>query len=702
MRIRSKLGLFILSVLLAIGCRRPLSPATTNLPPETWITAAPQDTITARDENGNILPPEPGTIPFRFHAYWSGSDQDGTVAGFYWAVVETAGVSGLAPPPLPGPRAQDYHYTTARDSTFIFNVFEGTNNRQHGLYLYAVDDKGKPDPTPARVIFDALDLFPPVPVIEAECGVKNPVSGSRATGYIFHANEAWDGVSAMPVPRETTIALCDTFVRGRPTSTVVPMGSRVHIQWHSEIRVANNPAVGYKYKIGESNEVEFVQVPASVTSTEYNTTDDNRLGPGLKIFTLRAIDQAGGARTSPETTRRFYMNMIPDTWFAGPDPAAAGNPFFYTTVTYANGQVKDRYRQVGTGTTANWTTAFPGSYLGDDSLKKLPGVRAARKTFFEIYSEYNFTNPALPAHRVYVRGEGDTIHMNSKVLLFAGGFDPDSPYDPRITLDYRADTTKPYLIQKGRSPVETEGPPNGSPSGLRFHIPIRFDSTGAISPSVQSQVFPLSEPTQVGEYHIGAYQAMQQAGRAYAILRSVDGDGRLDDRIADPVAFVDSIERGQIGPGMPRYALRDKVLTFYVDRAPYLLPGFEPYPGEDVHGRSIPLRLDLVADDDPYRNSQRDPGGVTPESLPRVLRFSVFLRGRRAGSVPPRDTIYAPDNLKRRTGVEGIRSIEIPSYMEGPQIAVEIEICDCEECEAAPGTGRCRRIPATVVNLVAP
>src|SRR5262245_37416606 len=121
MRFRTSLGLFLLALSLGVGCRKPAAPDLTNLAPETWITAAPQDTITIRDPNGNAIPADPGTIPFRYHLYWAGSDQDGMVTGFYWAVVETAGVPGLPLPPLPGPKSQDYHFTTKTDSTFIFN-----------------------------------------------------------------------------------------------------------------------------------------------------------------------------------------------------------------------------------------------------------------------------------------------------------------------------------------------------------------------------------------------------------------------------------------------------------------------------------------------------------------------------------------------------------------------------------------------------
>jgi hypothetical protein len=701
MRFRAGLVFVFLAVWLGLGCRKPTTPTVdSNVPPETWITAAPQDTLTTRDENGTLIPPQPGTIPFRYHLYWSGSDQDGAVAGFYWAVTETVGsVSGLPVPPLPGPKPRDYHYTTKRDSTFIFSVFEETNGRQHAFYIYAVDEKGKPDPTPARLIFNSLDRFPPIPIIDPE---------SNATGRIFRPNDTWNGTGSIPAQIETTIALRDTFSRRSTVSDIVPMNSVVTMRWHSELTTPNNPAVFYKYKIGEGNEVEFVTVPASVTGTEYNTTDQNRLGPGLKIFTLRAIDQAGGARTSPETTRRFYMNLLPDTWFSGPDT----NQSIYTVVRHANGQVKERYYQTGLGGTANWTTPIPGSLLGPDSVKILPSQRPARKTFFEIYSEYNFANPSQNRHRIYAHAEGDTVHLNSWVLLFGGGFDADSPYSLRVLID------SPFPPEVRGSTVLTSGPANGSPIGQRYRIPVLLDSIGPIrAPGSgtqvsfpQSQVYPLSDPAFGPEPHIGGYQGVQQSGRAYALLRSQDGNGGLDERIGDPIAFVDSIEAGLISPSNPRYALRDKVITFFINRAPYLTnvddqnpaTRFQPYQGQQFFTRTIPVTLNKSADDDPFQNTiQRSIGGFDPTKSEKILRFSVIFRGRRTGSNPARDTVYAPVVLARKTGVEIVHNIEVPSFIQGPEVAVEIEICDCRDCENVPGQGRCRRYPPIRVTVPA-
>src|SRR5512143_311703 len=107
MRFRAVLSFLILAVALGIGCRKPLEPnIDRNRAPETWITAAPQDTITSRNPDGTINPPSVGTVAVKYHLYWAGSDADGAVTGFYYAVVETSatpppGLDQL--PPLPGP-----------------------------------------------------------------------------------------------------------------------------------------------------------------------------------------------------------------------------------------------------------------------------------------------------------------------------------------------------------------------------------------------------------------------------------------------------------------------------------------------------------------------------------------------------------------------------------------------------------------------
>src|SRR5512140_1744760 len=122
MRFRNGLVLcLLLTAFVGVGCRKALAPnIDRNQAPETWITAAPQDTITIKDAGGKVIggTQTPTTIPFKFHLYWAGSDPDGSIAGFYYAVVETLPqppAGGTEIPPLPGPKARDYRFTTRTD-----------------------------------------------------------------------------------------------------------------------------------------------------------------------------------------------------------------------------------------------------------------------------------------------------------------------------------------------------------------------------------------------------------------------------------------------------------------------------------------------------------------------------------------------------------------------------------------------------------
>src|SRR5947208_4909637 len=127
------------------GCRKALAPNLDNRAPETWIVAAPQDTITTRDPLNLPVPPTIGRIPVRFHLYWAGSDRDGAVVGYYFPVVETLPVppeGASSVPPLPGPKARDYQFTTRTDSIFISHASEEVSERQHAFFIYAVDKKG--------------------------------------------------------------------------------------------------------------------------------------------------------------------------------------------------------------------------------------------------------------------------------------------------------------------------------------------------------------------------------------------------------------------------------------------------------------------------------------------------------------------------------------------------------------------------------
>jgi hypothetical protein len=150
--IRVVLCLLALSAVGGLGCRKALTPnIDRNEAPETWITAAPLDTLTILDKDKRPVgdptkPAAPTTIPVRFHMYWAGSDKDGTVTGFYWAVVETTTAQTDGAVSLPGPKPGQYSFTTKTDTTFVFTVSELFPDRLHAFFIYAVDNQGSRSP----------------------------------------------------------------------------------------------------------------------------------------------------------------------------------------------------------------------------------------------------------------------------------------------------------------------------------------------------------------------------------------------------------------------------------------------------------------------------------------------------------------------------------------------------------------------------
>ncbi|MCU0274181.1 MAG: hypothetical protein MUE34_13205, partial [Acidimicrobiales bacterium] len=200
--------------------------------------------------------------------------------------------------------------------------------------------------------------------------------------------------------------------------------------------------------------------------------------------------------------------------------------------------------------------------------------------------------------------------------------------------------------------------------------------------------------------HIGGYITARQTGRAYALLRAVDGTGGLtgtDSRINNPRSFVDSIERGLIPPGSPRYPLRSRVLTFYTNRAPYLLtdqPAFQPRPPFTYATRTITLNL-LSKDDDPVDPLQSSVGGPPVGTVTTPLfRYTVKLRGKNSDG---RDTLYTPSGGYDNVDVPPT-SITVPNFMVGTSATILVELCDFPDPGRNAGTGRCRNyeFPVTV------
>ncbi|HYM80251.1 MAG TPA: hypothetical protein VEY91_02440 [Candidatus Limnocylindria bacterium] len=603
--------------------------------------------------------PVPVTIPVRFHMHWAGSDPDGEIAGFYYAVVETLPtpdpITNVVPP-LPGPKPQDYRFTTRTDSIFIFTVAENFPDRQHAFYIYAVDNQGKPDPTPARFIFNANDRFPPVPIFDE----------AYAIGTIYVFDPGTGGVT----PQIQRYDIRDSLVPGQfgiPPKDTVPSGSELHFRWHAEPTIQGSVVTGFRYKLDEP---QLVVVDASVTSKSYGLPGEPDPLPGTKLFLLRAVDQANGTR---DATRRFELNFSPDTWFSGPDVsrctncgthAATGERF----VVGGNGidGIDGIGRPGGIG--------MAGSYLSPDSLEKLPAVRPQIRTFIEIYND-----------TAWVRSEGDTVHNNSWVILHMGGLDKDSPYTAIVS------DRSEFLIP-GR-PVTTPTGPNGSPVGFRSQIVTRIAPTGSISIPLQSGRYPIWDPaSNFDNPHVGGYHAMFQTGEAFALARAEDGDNALDNRIRDPRILVENV-RNNTATEQER-SLRSRVLTYHVNRSPFFVtsnPLFQPHPTLVDTFTTNQWHMEIYADDiDPFRPGDAV-GKPSPPSFPKTLRRRITIHGL--------DT--AGDSLRFTDGqsyfdpqFEFFIPPEVQARLRPGRVIVDIELADCVRCDDSNG-GR-------IVNLQIP
>lgn len=147
--------LLLLSLTLLYGCRAfDPEPVVVNRAPDTYLTGAPAETTGSG---------------FRRHLYWYGTDRDGEVAQFIYAVTDSLARDISRPEvdeedvvfnpdldvtTLRDSRIRRVGWTTKTDSIFEFTVDRGaTPSKEITFHIVAVDDRGAVDPTPARLRF---------------------------------------------------------------------------------------------------------------------------------------------------------------------------------------------------------------------------------------------------------------------------------------------------------------------------------------------------------------------------------------------------------------------------------------------------------------------------------------------------------------------------------------------------------------------
>ncbi len=183
-----------LAVLVLTGCRAFQPEAVVvNKAPETFIVGAPLQ------EGGGY---------YRFHVFWYGSDADGQVEKFVWALTDTSVQDDDTTddeedvrfnPALNASTLDIGRWTTKTDSIFNFRIDQGVApSYDMTLHMVAVDDFGDFDRTPARLYFFSNTLGNPTiqffQVLD-DTMLAIPAGQADTVGYAVPYHLRWEGVS---------------------------------------------------------------------------------------------------------------------------------------------------------------------------------------------------------------------------------------------------------------------------------------------------------------------------------------------------------------------------------------------------------------------------------------------------------------------------------------------------------------------------
>lgn len=355
-------------VTLGMGCRAfDPEPAIVNLPPDTFIVGAPSETT--------------GTL-FRRRLYWYGSDADGEVLRFQWALTDGSVQDDETPTTdeedarfdpcddattmadAPGRRVG---WTTATDSTFIFSIADGAaTSAAVTFHLVAIDDRGGCDATPARLHFFSNALGNPQLVFRVWTH-ETPQPRLR-----------WEGSAFGPLP-------------GSPEHTPHPFvgfGRKFTVSWQASS--PNGAILGYQYRLSAAvdapvlprdpqsqlatfggdtsfvfaNAVPLEQLPVGGCAGGDDCPELRRLTSGQQLVRVTARDIAQVENLPAAGGLVVEVNYPPQTWLVLDEVACSSQPDTEPPLPiYPQYRVRDDAGQLTICTFAPGDTVPAGSYV---------------------------------------------------------------------------------------------------------------------------------------------------------------------------------------------------------------------------------------------------------------------------------------------------------------------------------------------------
>ena len=409
---KTALSLFLglLAATLLFGCRA-FEPEVVivNNPPETYIMGAPAETT------GGY---------FHFHVYWYGSDVDGTVERFVWALTDTS-VQDIDTdddeedvrfnPALNISTLEIGRYTTRTDTVFNFSLNQGSVLAYDmTLHMVAVDDRGDFDQTPARLHFISNALGNPEVFFEKKIGVDQwtAFADSDTIAYGEPFTLRWYGTTRniRSFTQEMLVA-ADTVPEGLPPDA--PRDGLLGFKFRlPEVECDESREDCWNPREWDDANGDSVSYFGSVTQRSFANDGSSssiygqRLTSGIHELLVNTIDVAGVEVPITKQKLNIVMNFDPDTRLlkneADPLPAAFPGVYTYSDpliypyyrVFNADGTI-DEYTFVENDTIPDRSYAVFKAIGHDDprDLKLDPAAGVSFQALFDAVGIYNQIAP---------------------------------------------------------------------------------------------------------------------------------------------------------------------------------------------------------------------------------------------------------------------------------------------------------------------
>ncbi|MBU0740997.1 hypothetical protein KKG45_05490 [bacterium] len=301
----------VLATVALFGCRA-FQPETVivNHPPETYIIGAPQE-----GQGGQ----------FHYHMFWTGTDRDGHVERYVWAVT-----AGSIQDPTTDEDEEDTrfnpaefretlnigHWTTRTDSIFDFQIQQGSiTTADKTFHIVAVDDRGDFDRSPARLYFLSNALGTPNIAFYSsfEQTDQTRFADFDTIGYGHPFEFSWSGgtpndnyfTEAMLANTDTVGAIDGLYGFKYRLPLDVDCDAVSRDCWKpSRLDETTNRQVSY---FSDVNFLEFA------SDNSGNDVFHKRMTQGVHILLVNTIDVAGVEIPSDLQPLNFVINYDPQT-----------------------------------------------------------------------------------------------------------------------------------------------------------------------------------------------------------------------------------------------------------------------------------------------------------------------------------------------------------------------------------------------------